>query len=67
MARMACNRHTSRFVLMFILSVTSFCHNKKPSVSFNELNDVSNFHMTILAQFNPAAHSGAIVLPGSIL
>ena len=43
------NRHAPRFCRMLILPVATFCDDQVPIVSFDELDNITNFHVKILA------------------
>jgi len=49
MAGMTRNGHTTRFGRMLILPVTAFRDNQIPAIGFDKFDNITNFHVKILA------------------
>jgi hypothetical protein len=49
MAEMTRNGHAACFGRMFVLSVTAFRDNQSPAIGFDKFDNITNFHIQILA------------------
>jgi len=49
MTGMTRNGHATKFGRMFILPLTTFRDNQMPTICFDKFDDITNFHLQILA------------------
>ena len=62
-AWVSCNGHSTRFLRMFILAMTSFCGYQIPTIFRDQPDRLTDFHLAILAQINREVRLAEIALP----